>query len=100
MSKYDSRYSKVLTVAYVVLVVALIGLASVAMGAEYRGYDDPYYIFKDGDKIRYCMEWEPGAKYTTCWSLGVPTLCDITYDFPPDVDCSTLGTGPSARQSS
>lgn len=69
------------TINYVVLAVLCVmgfiaGNTQVA-AAEMIGKSYPYYIFQDGDVVRWCEDPANYAKEATCWTKGVASICEV-----------------------
>lgn len=74
------------------MIILIIGIwADTAEGNMFAiktGYDDPYNIFlEESGKVRYCMENDPNKTTTSCWSLGIETICEIVSPLKGYVEC-------------
>lgn len=70
---------------YMILIASLFLTVN---AAERLADDYPYFVFQDGNKIRYCME--PATVTATridCWANGIKETCDIVSPDQGWIDC-------------
>ena len=70
------------------LIILLLFLPTSISSAELTGKSYPYYIFNDNGVERWCMQPDGyGDQATTCWTLGMETLCDVLKPEDGFIDC-------------
>ena len=66
----------------VVISVTLYMMVKPVEGASLIYKEYPYWVFGDGDVVRYCMDPAVSATHTVCWTDGKSQSCRL---LPPEL---------------